>query len=281
VDIQESSMIILTAANSDIAKDDFGRVYKNFSFRGVIQETIKKANECGYKPVVYDLGSLGIGKPFSQKIKDKTFATKGYYEKEVRKGYKSKSLFKPEIVKVCMEEHNDLTVYLDGDALLCDNIDNIVADDYDIGVTLRAPSELSGAWYEEHFDIVKYVNAGVIFFNPTPATKNFLDVWQTTTKEVSNDQKALNQLTCPDQYPEAYSIHTINDVRVKYFPCETYNYYYFNEKYEPGIKIMHFKGPVRNYYPFDWKKRFYCKNIMPILNKAKLFAKHILKKINR
>ena len=268
-------MIILTAANADIAKDDFGRVYKNFSYRGVIQETIKKAKECGYKPVVYDLGSLGMGKQFHIKIKDKTFATKGYYEKEVQKGYKSKSLFKPEIVKFCMKEHNDFTVYLDGDAQLCANIDTIVNDDYDIGVTLRDPYEFESQWYKDHIDIVRYVNAGVIFFNPTPATKIFLNVWQKMTEEAGNDQKALNKLTCPDQYPEVSSVHTINGVRIKYFSGKKYNYYYFKKGLEPNIKIYHFKGDVRHFYPFNWKKRLYCKAITPLLNKGK----HLMKKV--
>ena len=257
-------MVILTAANSDTAKDDTGRVYKHFSFRGIIKETIKKAEEYGYKIVVCDLGSLGIGKQFH--IKDKTFATKGYYEKEVQKGYKTKSLFKPEIVKVCMEEYNDLTVYLDGDAQLCNNIDAIVGDDYDIGVTLRDPSELESEWHQEHFEIVKYVNAGVIFFNPTPATKRFLEIWHKTTEEVGNDQKALNQLTCPDYYPEDYSVLTIDKVRIKYFPGNQYNYFYFKKGLVPNTKIMHFKADVRHFYPFDWKKRLYCMTVIPVIN---------------
>ena len=92
-------MIILTAANTDTAKDDFGRVYKNFSFRQVIQDTKKEADKYGYKSVIYDLGSLGIGEKFT--VMDETFTTKGHYEKEVKKGYKSKSLFKPAIVEKC------------------------------------------------------------------------------------------------------------------------------------------------------------------------------------
>ena len=57
-------MIILTAANSDLAKDDSGKLYVNFSFKGVINKTIEKAKKCGYIPVVYDLGSLGVGEKF-------------------------------------------------------------------------------------------------------------------------------------------------------------------------------------------------------------------------
>ena len=83
-------MIILTGANSDKAKKDSGQVYKNFSFRGVIQKTIDRAEEFGYTPVVYDLGKLGMGKPLN--VEDKSFNEKGYYEKEVINGYKSKSV---------------------------------------------------------------------------------------------------------------------------------------------------------------------------------------------
>ncbi|MFX0137158.1 MAG: putative nucleotide-diphospho-sugar transferase [Candidatus Hodarchaeota archaeon] len=266
-------MIILTAANTDIAKTDSGGVYKNFSFRSVIQKTVKQAEEYGYKPIVYDLGSLGIGKPFH--IKDETFATKGYYEKEAQKGYKSKSLFKPEMVKSCMEEYNDFIVYLDGDAQLCANIDGIVEDDYDIGVTLRDPLEFESEWYKEYFEIVKYVNAGVIFFQPTLAAKRFIDIWHKRTKEVGNDQKALNQLTCPDYYPKVNSILTINGVRIKYFPGKLYNYYYFQYGLEAKTKIMHFKGSVRHFYPFDWKKRLYCMTVIPAINIIRPLARKL------
>ena len=266
-------MIILTGANTIIPRNDAGTELTSikFTFRAVIEETVQKANECGYTPVVYDLGSLGIGKPFQ--VDDPLFAEKGHYEKEVIKGYKSKSLFKPAMVRTCVEEHNDLTVYLDGDALLCDSIDEIATDDYDIGVTLRDASELEEEWHQELYDVVKFVNAGVIFFNPTDATRTFLDKWHDLTEEVGNDQMALNQLTCPENYPENYSVHTINGVRVKYFPCKKYNFYYFDEGLDDGIKIMHFKGPVRHYYPIDWKTRLYCKTYNPLKNTIRKLVK--------
>ena len=270
-------MIILTGANCDIPKDDSGNIDKTlkFTFSAVIKETVKKANECGYRPIVYDLGSLGIGCPFH--VEDESFASKGYYEKEAKEGYKSKSLFKPEMVKKCIEEHNELTVYLDGDAKLCENIDEIQDGNFDIGVTLRDPSEIESEWHQEHFDIVKYVNAGVIFFKPTKATKTFIDIWEKTTDELGNDQMALNKLTCPDFYPEINSILTLNGVRVKYFPCKKYNFYYFDEGLPSDIKIMHFKGPVRRFYPFNWRVRFYCLNIVPIKNKLRHLLKFFLK----
>lgn len=255
-------MIILTAANADQAKNDQGDIYKNFSFVGVIQKTVLQAEKFGYVPVVYDLGSLGIGESYL--VEDESFVKNGFYKSEVKNGYKSKSLFKPDIVKLCMEKYDDVVVYLDGDAQLCGAIDEIDSDDYDIGVTLRDPCELEGEWYDSHVDIVKYVNAGVIFFRPTPAAKVFIDTWMELTQSVGNDQMALNKLSCPEDYPEVGSIHDIGGVRVKYFSGKIYNYYYFENGLVPNVKIMHFKGPVRHFYPFDWKKKLYCKTVVPL-----------------
>ncbi|MCU7919638.1 MAG: hypothetical protein KZQ88_13615 [Candidatus Thiodiazotropha sp. (ex Dulcina madagascariensis)] len=265
-------MIILTAANKDISKDDRGKVYKNFSFRRVIENTINQATKFGYKPVVYDLGTLGIGRPFS--VTDENFSTKGYYSNEPIKGYKSKSLFKPEMVKDSMLQDRELTVYLDGDATLNDSIDEIESDDYDLGVTLRKKSEMEGEWYEEHKDIVRYVNAGVIFFNPTDATFDFLDKWIEVTDKLGNDQMALNSLVCPNELPEEYSVIDRGGVRIKFFPGEIYNYYYFDEGFNGNIKIFHFKGPVRKYFPFTKSKRFVCEYILPVRNRLVRLIKH-------
>jgi hypothetical protein len=268
-------MIILTCANIDVAPDEYGKWYKGFSFKNVISETVRKAKSLGYTPIVYDLGSLGIGEPFY--VDDLTFKTKGYYDTKVLGDYKSRSLFKPEIVKRCMNTYNDIIVYLDGDAQLYDSIDEVKTEDYDIGVTLRDPSEFESNWYQKHFEIVKYVNAGVIFFRPTEATKKFLDSWKQMTKNLGNDQMALNKLTCPDNYPAPNTILTINGIRIKYFPCTQYNFYYFDTGINRNIKIMHFKGMVRHFYPFDWKKRLYCMTVAPLLNKIRPFIKNLLR----
>ena len=264
-------MIILTGANNDKAKNDQGELYKYFSFKGVIKASMEQAGRCGYKTVVYDLGNLGMGEPYI--VEDKTFAKKGFYEKEVMSGYKSKSLFKPAIVKLSMERHDDIVVYLDGDAQLNGCIDEVDTDDYDIGVTLRDSSELESGWHQAHIDIVKFINAGVIFFRPTSVTNAFVDTWKNLTDEIGNDQMALNKLTCPEEYPKAWSVQTIDGVRIKYFPCKQYNFYYFEDGLVPDIKIMHFKGPVRHFYPFNWKKRLYCRTVVPVVNYLKVLLK--------
>lgn len=262
-------MIILTAANVS-EKEEAKGANNKFSFRSIIRQNIARADDFGYKTVVYDLGNLGIGEPFC--IEDETFKSKGYYT-EIKGGYRSKSLFKPDVVKYCLERHKDFTVYLDGDALLYDRIDEVVSADYDIGVTLRRVTEIEDEWHKENMDIVKYVNAGVIFFNPTERTLRFIDIWKETTIEVKNDQMALNKLVCPEKYPDVNSIHTINGVRIKFFSGDQYNFYYFDESLSPNMKILHFKGPIRRFYPFDWKMRLYCMTIIPVINNIKAMAK--------
>ena len=253
-------MLILTGANSDITKTDDGKIYKDFSFKKVIMETVRKAEQCGYTTLVYDLGSLGLGKPFP--IANVT----------------SNAVFKPEMIKACLKKYDDIIVYIDGDAQLCDAIDEIAEGDYDIGVTLRDAAEVDNDWFRSNFEWTKYINAGVIFFKPTDATKEFVDLWKKTTEAVGDDQVALNKLACPDDYPEAGSMVTMNGVRVKFFPCKQYNYYYFNEGLEDNIKIMHFKGPVRQFFPFTWKKKTYCKTIVPILNMVTPLIKRLTRK---
>jgi hypothetical protein len=268
----ETAMIILTCANGEPAKSDSGKIFENFSFKEVIRSTALQAQRCGYTTVVYDLGDLGIGIPYQ--VTDKSFIENGYYEQEVVSGYKSKSLFKPDIVGLCLREYHQTVAYLDGDAQLLGRIDEVDTADYDIGVTLRAPSELESDWHRTYREVARFVNAGVIFFRPTAAARSFVDNWKKLTETLGNDQMALNQLTCSEDYPEVNSIVSIDGVRVKYFPGEKYNYYYFKEGLEDDIKILHFKGAVRHFYPFDWKKRMYCMVAVPAIN----YVKSIIKK---
>lgn len=255
-------MIILTGANRDKPTNDAGEVRTDtkFTFSHVIKRTSEKSHQLGYVMDIYDLGELGLGEPF--RVDDESFEKNGYYEKEVIKGYKSKSLFKPKLVMHSLKKHKDLVAYLDGDALLCKEISEVDSDDYDVGVTLRHQSELQGEWHQSHFEIAKYVNAGVIFFRPTPATDQFLEQWDKLTDEVGNDQMALNQLTCPDYYPSAGSVIELNGVRIKYFPGEVYNYYHFGDLPFKQAKIMHFKGTVRSLYPLSIKTRLYCRFLL-------------------
>jgi len=273
-------MVIVTAANS--IRNSWSE-NTHFSYKSVIQQTVNRAEQFGYHTAVYDLGSLGIGEPFY--IDNPTFQKEGYYA-EIQKGYKSRSIFKPDIILHSLEKLKDFTVYLDGDALLYDSIDEVATNDFDVGVTLRRASEMRGQWYQEHYEIVRFVNAGVLFFNPSAATFTFLRRWKAATEKEGNDQKALNSIVCPDRYPEPYTIANIQGIKIKYFPGIRYNFYYFDQGFPltKNVKILHFKGEVRNYYPFTLKKRVYCTLLSPIIfNVSALlpsWVKKFLKKRN-
>jgi hypothetical protein len=255
-------VLIVTAANS--IEDSWGDC-PNFSFKSVIRETVRRAEQFGYRTAVYDLGSLGMGEPFF--VASPSFQEHGYFE-EIQKGYRSRSLFKPDLLIHSLRQHGDNTVYLDADALLFNRIDEVFGGDFDVGVTLRRKSEMKGDWYESHYEIVKFINAGVIFLSPTDATSAFLERWKTETERVGNDQRALNAVTCLDDPPAPYSIVTIDGVRIKYFPTMRYNYYYFDQGFPliRKVKILHFKGEVRKYYPFTFRNRAYCALISPVLH---------------
>jgi Nucleotide-diphospho-sugar transferase len=262
-------MIIVTCANSDVAKDHKGnpRYQDSFRFGRVISTTASNAKRFGYGVEIYDLGELGMGTPY--RVEDKHFVTMGHYKREAIGGYKSKSLFKPALMKECLQKNRQLTAYLDGDAELRRPIEGVISEDYDIGVTLRDRSEMETEWYNEHQTIVKYLNAGVIFFNNTDAAFDFIDRWEKLTEEVGNDQMALNRLACPDHYPEPDSVHIIDNVRIKYFPCVKYNYYYFYDLLPSRASIMHFKGDVRSNYPFTWSKYWASMIYIPFKNLAR------------
>jgi hypothetical protein len=169
----------------------------------------------GYPVQVYDLGGLGRG--VSAEVHHPTFQQRGHYH-QMHGAWHTKALHKPKIVQDALKD--DLLVYLDADACPVQRFDEIWDHDFDIGVTVRDP-------HEPHSAILGKINAGVIFLRPS--AKPFLSRWVTLTRELGNDQLALNALI---QEP---------GIRVHKFPTRIYNYYYFPEKPGPEVKIYHFK----------------------------------------
>ena len=95
------------------------------------------------------------------------------------------------------------------------------------------------------------INAGVIFFRPSPALDAFLVQWKAETERGGSDQLALNRLLSPDSPRAVGSTVERCGVRVKYLPVEEYNYYYFdygNRALPDSVRVMHFKAGVRKYF---------------------------------
>ncbi|HEY4056161.1 MAG TPA: putative nucleotide-diphospho-sugar transferase [Kofleriaceae bacterium] len=243
-------MIIVTAGDHRHGTDSSGSAETDgVSFRDMIAASEAQAKKFGYRTMIYDLGGLGIGKPFS--VDDETFRTHGYYRK-VSSNYFSKALHKPDIVAACMAESDDFTVYLDGDAVLWKPIDDVVGD-YDIAVTVRHPRELKlmDKFIKQNPEAMGLINAGVIFFQPSDRVKRFLATWKERSMEGGSDQLALNQLLGPDSPAAVNTTQEKLGLRVKYLPTDTYNFYYFDYGNRPlpdTVRVMHFKAGVRRFF---------------------------------
>ncbi|GAI99695.1 unnamed protein product, partial [marine sediment metagenome] len=139
----------------------------------------------------------GKGIPF--KITDKSFQEKGHYGVIYRE-YCSTGVHKPFIMADVFDRindddfdginNNDFIVYLDADLLLLKSIDEIINDNYDIGVIQRS---IGGkiTVYPKYFG---NLCAGVMFFNNTAAAKRFIEVWKLSVMYTNSDQYSLNLL---------------------------------------------------------------------------------------
>ena len=194
-------------------------------FHEMIQATLAKAKECGYDTKVYDLGGLEEGEPFCADFP------------ETIKGYTPKFPDKPRMLQKLLGETEDFVVYLDGDAVLVDGIDEVAEGDYSIGYTHRETD------FERHTypAITSFLNAGVVFLRPTEITRTFLHEWVDLTKKCGSgsDQEALTTLVQKPKYRE----------HVQGFDCRTYNFIYWPEN-PKGAKILHFKAGWKG----EWRR---------------------------
>jgi len=251
---RHAKLRVVTAGSSATPSDAMGNPEPFFSFKEVISRTTECAQRFGYETVVYDLGGLGMGCEFE--VDNQQFKERGHFDL-VAPERVGKSPFKPELLMKSMREAPIFTVWLDGDALLVDPIDEVVGD-YDLGVTIRHPFETQGPNWERNAAATGYINAGVVFINPSTKMNTFLADWSRLSYEGGgSDQWGLNQMLSLSEVPQAWSTREINGLRCKFFPAEIYNFYYFKVLESPPPKrlvsmpkpkILHFKGGARHHY---------------------------------
>lgn len=202
------------------------------NFEPYVKKGVEITKKVGYPILIYDLGGLGYGKEFKGRVSDEVNA---------------KIPCKPHIILDALHKiaDNEYLVWLDADALILQNIDEI-QEDYDIGVTVRAPKE------QEHS---LPINAGIVFIKKTPQARKFVEEWARISDQGVSDQPPLNQL-CSVTSKDRDLIVIRNETKIKVFKCEIYNNFYKQGKrssYEnpAGVKIVHYKSKLRHLYPLD------------------------------
>ncbi len=200
------------------------------NFKSYVEQGIRWTEKLGYPILAYDLGNLGFGKPFSGRFSDEVNA---------------KIPCKPHIISDALEliKDGEYLVWLDADALIYQNIDEI-AQDYDIGVTVRAPKAV------EH---QLPINAGIVFIRKTAAARDFIEKWKELSDQGVSDQPPLNYL-CKVNTQDRDKTVIRDGVKIKVFKCEVYNNFYKQgknaDKVRPvGVKIVHYKSKLRHLYP--------------------------------
>jgi hypothetical protein len=196
---------------------------KNFS--AYITKARDTTEALGYPTLIYDLGDLGFGQKFEGKVSNVPLHT---------------IPCKPWLLLDSLDHvpADSYVVWLDGDALLQQRIDEI-EQDYDIGVTMRTKAAQDPR--------VSLINAGIVFVKNTPQAREFLTHWGNEATQLDGDQWALNKL-CELTMEDRDHTVTRLSAKIKNFPCQVYNNFYFKND-QSQAKILHYKSKFRNKYP--------------------------------
>lgn len=184
----------------------------------------KSARNLGYDYVCYRLKEDPIVR-FAQK--DNYFAP---------------CFFKPSVIKTALLEHKEDILWLDSDCLMKDRVDELL-EDCDVAVTLRRfnPNVLR-AIYDG------YINAGVMAFKNNNKAIGLIDRWIAEFPNSRADQDAMNLVLLGySSLCKFGEIIDVDGVKVKIADCDTYNFFYFEDKEEVinKAKIFHIKGHLR------------------------------------
>jgi hypothetical protein len=220
----------------------------------ILERSLAQNTASGYEVCAYDLnGELGSGPRFDSAlpILPKSDPFSAIIEPEQFKG---KLPCKPQLIRRALKDLHQFIAYMDADAFAIRRFDEVNTGDYDVGVTMRRPEERGSTCWPLHYG---FINAGVMFFNHTPATFMFIDLWEKEMahQSTSSDQKGLNSLvlqaTDLTQYDKVFNW---NGIRIKVFKCDDYNFYYWPQEPLPKTKILHAKTDRRAAMG-DWASR--------------------------
>lgn len=216
----------------------------NGAFADMVKTSTANNTKLGYKVRTYDLnGELGFGKRFNT----------GFIPIPGPERLRGRLPIKPLIIKQGLEDGGVPICYMDADAFAIRRFD-AVGFDFDIAVTMRRPEERGATKWPTFYG---FANAGVMFFNHTPAAFEFIEMWiREIEMTVSmSDQEALNRLVLQaTDFTEYNKVFRLGNIRIKVLRCDEYNFYYWPQEPLPETCILHAKTDRREAFE-DWSTR--------------------------
>jgi hypothetical protein len=161
-------------------------------------------------------------------------------------------LYKPWICKDALERFAGFKelIYLDADAMPWKRF-VFPVEPFDVAVTLRPQKEIQEHPKELHW-LTGLLNAGVMFFRPTPGASAFVEQWLYNLEEAfwPSDQEQLNKLVARcdrfdwKSYYQGYTLWLDpRSVLVRILPCSVWNVAPVGRGHIPETaKIIHLKG---------------------------------------
>ena len=171
---------------------------------------------------------------------------------------------KPKCILDCLRRSDGDVVFLDGDAFLVNDIDAVVSEDFDVGVTMRRLGEII---YPRKNGECRVLNVGVMVFKGgARRLESFMRRWSDEVKVTDDfciEQTALTNLvatTRDDIYDDFNKIGILDlgddRIKIKVLPCETYNFNWIEEGFDlEKNRILHFKGGRHSVEKFEELKR--------------------------
>lgn len=193
---------------------------------------------------------LGLKRTIKQLNSQMLWSVLKYRYGKKRLRFEKKAYQKPYCIKDCLYRNSGPLVFLDGDALLMNTINEVFDKSYDIGVTVRRSDEID---LKQNQCLA--INVGVIFFsNSESCVIHFMDHWISNMRKMPEwccEQSALTRLLIKKNTRIFDQLYCVTEgyadkgnVSVKTFPCDRYNFLCWAEEEvnTENNRIVHLKG---------------------------------------
>lgn len=224
-------MIVVTAGTAD--------------YRRIIEAQARKCAEFGYLHVVFDLGGLGMGRPFAVDPADLLPTFNGDSLPPAK--------FKADLLRIVMLDHgepNQWVCWLDADCIPLQRFYPVIEQDrpldIDVAVTLRPRGEVGACGIAA----LDFLNAGVVWIRNNCPGRAFLTEWREKSIALNTDQGAINECVAPGRNAEWWEASRGNvswfsrsGARVLVLDAMQWNCWHLPPK--PDTRILHFKRGIR------------------------------------